>query len=255
MAAAYSGGDLILLKYLLAAGFPVIVEKGLVEDEQQGWIGHYVTLFGYDDARQEFDTLDTFLGPWDSSGLPVSYPEMAENWSHFNHTFVIVFRPEQESQIQQILGPDFFDPIQMWQQAALEAQTQLQTEPENAFTWFNLGTNLTELALLTGQENYFQSAAAAFDRAREIGLPFRMLWYQFRPYEAYLAVGRFEDVSTLTGAVLSNSGGLDVEETYYYQGQMRQLMGNVEGAVTSYREALRLNPNYNAAQVALEAVE
>jgi tetratricopeptide (TPR) repeat protein len=82
-----------------------------------------------------------------------------------------------------------------------------------------------------------------------------MLWYQFRPYEAYLAVGRFEDVSTLTGAVLSNSGGLDVEETYYYQGQMRQLMGNVEGAVTSYREALRLNPNYNAAQVALEAVE
>jgi hypothetical protein len=125
---------------------------------------------------------------------------MAENWANFNHTFVLVYQPEQESQIQQILGPQMLDPGQMWQQAALNAQAQLESEPQNPFHWFNLGTNLTELALLTGQQDYFRSAAAAFDRAREIGLPFRMLWYQFRPYEAYLAVGRFEDVATLTAA-------------------------------------------------------
>ncbi len=254
-AAAFSGGNIALLKHLLAAGFPVIVEKGLVEDDDQGWIGHYVTLFGYDDGRQEFDTLDTFLGPWDSSGLPVDYGLLEENWSHFNHTFVLVYQPDQESQLVEMLGPTFLDPFMMWQQAALKAQSRLETEPNNAFIWFNLGTNLTQLAKLTGDGEYYVGAVAAFDRAREIGLPFRMLWYQFQAYEAYLAVGRFEDVSTLTNAVLSTSGGLDVEETFLYQGHLRKAQGDIEGATSSYREALRLNPNYTAAKVALEAVE
>jgi hypothetical protein len=254
-AAVYTGGDLILLKHLIAAGFPVIVEKGLIEDEEEGWIGHYLTVFGYDDGRQEFDTLDTLLGPWDSSGLPVSYPEMGNYWSHFNNTFVIVYQPEQEAQLHNILGPVMIEPLQMWQQAAVNAQQQLENEPENPFIWFNLGTNLTELAEVTGDTNYYQSAAAAYDRAREIGLPFRMLWYQFQPYEAYLAVGRFDDVTTLTNAVLSTSGGDDVEETYLYQGLMRLAMGNIEGAVASYQEAVRLNSGYDAAVQALREVE
>jgi tetratricopeptide (TPR) repeat protein len=254
-AAAYSGGSLELMKHLLAAGFPVIVEKGLIEDPDHGWIGHYVTLFGYDDGRQEFDTLDTFLGPWDSSGLPVSYTEMAEYWNHFNHTFVLVYRPEQESQVREILGPVMLDPPAMWQQAALAAQQQVEAEPDNAFAWFNLGTNLTHLAQLTGEMAYYEGAVSAFDRAREIGLPFRMLWYQFQPYPAYLAVGRYEDVFTLVNAVLSNSGGLDVEETYYYQGQLREAMGDAAGAVVSYQEAVRLNPGYEAAVAALAEAE
>jgi tetratricopeptide (TPR) repeat protein len=167
----------------------------------------------------------------------------------------LVYRPEQENQVREILGPVMVEPLLMWQQAALAAQEQLETEPENAFIWFNLGTNLTELARLTGETGYYQSAAAAFDRAREIGLPFRMLWYQFRPYVAYLAVGRFEDVSVLVNAVLSTSGGLDVEETYLYQGYLRRAMEDVQGAVAAYREAVRLNPGYEAAVMALAEVE
>ena len=38
------------------------------------------------------------------------------------------------------------------------------------------------------------TAASAFDEARRIGLPYRMLWYQFGPFEAYLRVGRYQDV-------------------------------------------------------------
>jgi tetratricopeptide (TPR) repeat protein len=254
-AAAYSGGDLDLLKYLLAAGFPVIVEKGLIEDPEHGWIGHYVTLFGYDDGRQTFDSLDSFLGPWDSSGRPVSYGEMAEKWTHFNHTFVVVFRPEQEAAVQAILGPEMLEPLLMWQRAALRAQARLETEPENAFVWFNLGTNLTHLAELTGETGYYEGAVAAFDRAREIGLPFRMLWYQFQPYAAYLAAGRFEDVSTLINATLSAGGGNDVEETFLYQGHLRRAMGDLAGARAAYEEALRLNPGYEAAQEALAEIE
>ena len=44
---------------------------------------------------------------------------------------------------------------------------------------------------------YYQAAAQAYDQAREIGLPPRMLWYQHRPYIAYDKVGRYQDVLDL----------------------------------------------------------
>jgi tetratricopeptide (TPR) repeat protein len=82
-----------------------------------------------------------------------------------------------------------------------------------------------------------------------------MLWYQFQPYAAYLAAGRFEDVSTLINATLSAGGGNDVEETFLYQGHLRRALGDLAGARAAYEEALRLNPGYGAAQEALAEIE
>ena len=48
-AAVFRGGDIDLLRNLLKAGFPVIVEKGYEPDEWQGWMAHYLTLIGYYD--------------------------------------------------------------------------------------------------------------------------------------------------------------------------------------------------------------
>ena len=96
-AAVYSGGSLALLKQFIAAGFPVIVEKGLFPGEWEGWMGHYLTVYGYDDAAQTFTSMDTFLGPWDGSGRTDSYETMAEFWGHFNGTFLLVYPPEREN--------------------------------------------------------------------------------------------------------------------------------------------------------------
>ena len=83
-AAVYRGGDIDLLRELLRAGFPVVIEKGYEPDAWQGWMGHYLTLIGYDDEEQTFTSLDTYLGPWDSSGRPISYEELAFRWAQFN---------------------------------------------------------------------------------------------------------------------------------------------------------------------------
>ena len=37
----FVGGSLELLKQLLAAGYPVIIEKGLYPNAWEGWMGHY----------------------------------------------------------------------------------------------------------------------------------------------------------------------------------------------------------------------
>ncbi|HEX6385102.1 MAG TPA: tetratricopeptide repeat protein [Anaerolineae bacterium] len=251
LATFHSGGDLTLLKRLIATGFPVIIEKGLLPSEREGWMGHYLTLFGYDDGRQEFDTMDTLLGPWDSSGRPVGYEEVSRYWQHFNYTFLVVYRPEQEAAVQAILGPDFLEPAAMWQQAARLAQAEVDAEPGNAFAWFNLGTSLTHLGELTGEVAFYENAAAAFDQARTIGLPPRMLWYQFQPYVAYLAVGRYDDVFTLGNATAAGQAGRYVEETYLYLGHARLAQGDVEGARAAYQQAIDLNPNFREAQQAL----
>ena len=251
----HAGGNLTTLKRLLAAGYPVVVEKGLIHTEWEGWIGHYLTLIGYDDAEQGFITLDTFLGPWDSSGLWVSYEEMTEFWRHFNYTFFVVYPPEAETAVHQIIPPTQREPLAMWQQAAQQAQDDIATNPEDAFAWFNLGSNLTQLGHLTGDLAFYQNAAAAFDQARTLGLPWRMLWYQFDIYEAYLANGRTDDIFTLTDAMFSSFGGQNVEETYYYRGQAKLALGDIQGATADFQTALNLYPSYTAAQTALSSIE
>ncbi len=199
--------------------------------------------------------MDTFLGPWDGSGRADSYETIAQYWKHFNYTFFIVYPPEQEAVIENILGPAFLDPISMWQNAALGAQAETEADPDDAFAWFNLGSSLTQMGTMTGQTEFFNSAVIAFDKAREIGLPARMLWYQFDPYIAYLAAGRIEDVLLLTSVTLNNEGGQNVEETYLYLGHAYLAKGDIIRARSAYREARRLNTSFAQAQLALESLD
>ena len=55
------GGDLGMLKRL-AAGFPVLIEKGL-HPHNDSWLGHYQTISGYDDSNNRFLVYDSYEGP------------------------------------------------------------------------------------------------------------------------------------------------------------------------------------------------
>lgn len=239
----FVGGDLDLLRRLLAHGYPVIIEKGLLVSEREGWMGHYLTLVGYDDAAEEMISFDTFLGPWDSSGRRDSYEAIAEYWAQFNHAFILVYPPGQTSEVTRLLSETMADPVTMWRETAVSAQHATQQQPDDAFAWFNLGSSLTQLAARTGSDELYTSAAAAFDQARTLGLPWRMLWYQFEPYQAYLAAGRTDDVLTLTDAVLSSAGGQHVEETYLYRGRALARVGETAAAAQAFAQAQALNPN------------
>ncbi|MBK6325905.1 MAG: C39 family peptidase [Chloroflexi bacterium] len=248
------GGRLETLTQLLAAGFPVIVEKGLLPSEWEGWMGHYLTVIGYDEAAQEFISLDTFLGPWDGSGRTDSFETMAEYWAQFNHVYLVVYPAERETAVAAIIGDTLTDPVLMWQRAAEQAQQETGRAPENGFAWFNLGSSLTRLGKLTGEQAYFVNAAAAFDRALTAGLPWRMLWYQFEPYEAYLRNGRADDVLTLTTATLQSTGGQFVEETHLYRGYALLAQGDESGAKAAWLQALAINPDLAEASQALAAL-
>ncbi len=252
-AAAYVGGDLDQLRHLIAAGFPVIIEKGLEPDEATGWMGHYLTVYGYDDITRHLLVRDTYLGPWRGDGL-ASYDDTERYWAQFNGAFIVVYPPEREAELAGIVGAVRGDPAAMWSAAADRARATVTLAPDDAFAWFNLGSSLTALAGL-GDIALYQGAAAAYDQARLLGLPARMVWYQFGPYEAYLAVGRHTDVLALADSTLANQGGRNVEETYYYQGRGLTLAGDSAGARAAFEQAAALNPDSVVGRAALAALQ
>ena len=231
------GGDLALLKRLLAAGFPVIVEFWF-EPEPNDGMGHYRVLFGYDDQAGMFNAHDSYLGP----NLTIPYTELDAAWRVFNRTYVVVYPPEDGAAAGSILDESTRGP-RMWERALRIAREELAQNQNNAFAWFNLGAS----ALRLGDT---QQAAEAFDWARQLGLPWRMFWYQFGPFEAYWAQGRYHDVIALAEANLRDA---TAEEWHYWRGRAREQLGDLAGARSDYQAAIALNSNYDAAREALEA--
>lgn len=259
-ARVFVGGDLTLLKQFIANGIPVIIEKGYDPGRGEGWYGHYLTVHGYDDEGLVFYSKDTYLGPFDGTSRIDSFTEILDGWKAFNNTFIAIYEPADETLVNQIVGPDMAEPVKMWQQAAVKAQAQTAEDEEDAYAWFNLGTSLTAMGEITGDNAFYQQGAAAFDRAFAIGLPGRMLWYQFRTYIAYMKIGRYQDMIDLTDAMLNNSdarvrdGSSYVEETYLYRGHAFAFLGDITQARAAYQRALELNVNFYPAQIALDSI-
>ncbi|MDP6792721.1 MAG: tetratricopeptide repeat protein, partial [Anaerolineales bacterium] len=111
--------------------------------------------------------------------------------------------------------------------------------------WHNIGVSLSYFS-------EFQSAVAAFDQARGIGLAWRMLWYQTEMYRAYFNVGRYSDVVNLASSTLETTPNL--EESYYWRGNARYAMGDVEGAISDFRKAVEYNANFMDAELALHEI-
>lgn len=230
------GGTLEDLKRLIANGFPVVVEKGFEPDADKGWMGHYLLLTGYDDARGVFITQDSYLGP----NLPATYAEVDRHWRQFNRLFIVPYPADEAERLESLIGPE--DPLAMYEEALPTAQAEASADSGDAFAWFNVGTNLTAL-------NRYEEAAVAYDQARLAGLPWRMLWYQFGPYQAYYRIGRYDDVLVLSDATLGASDNL--EESHYWRGMALVQLGQVDEARREFEVALAYNPNFELARAAL----
>ena len=240
------GGTIDQLKSFLAAGIPVVVEKGFILDEADGgggWAGHYLLLTGYDDAQQTFVVQDTNPGTGGPDRI-ISYAELDEGWREFNRVYMYIYLPQDEARIQSILGEQSdFDANRSF---ALDmAQREIEINPQDPYGWFNLGTNLVYF------ERYGE-ASQAFDNALSLGLPWRFTRYQFGPYIAYFNQGRFQDVIDLAEATLFRT--YKAEESLLWRGWANFRLGNLNNAVVDWREALQYNPNYQDALYALDYV-
>ncbi len=247
-------GDLYTVRRLLANGIPVILEIGIDppgEFRWMGWYGHYLLAVAYDDDLQQFWVYDSWFGTSETplenanpEGRVLTYDDVDVYWPHFNRNYIAVYRPEQAEILAEIIG-DNMDDGMMWQNALADVQTETAVSPNNAFLWFNLGTIYNALGR-------YEDAATAFDQARAIGLPWRMLWYQFGPYEAYYQVGRYDDVILLADTTLKDRPYF--EESFYYKGLAQLALGDTKAARENLEKAAEFNPNYEPAAIALAKI-
>jgi tetratricopeptide (TPR) repeat protein len=231
-------GDFEKLKRLVANDIPVMVEMWFTPHPNDG-MGHYRLLVGYDDASQQLIFYDSYDQP--GVNVRLKYAAFDADWRVFSRTYLPVYPKEKEDLVAAILGPDR-DFQQMRLRALQTAQEEAAAKPNDAYAWFNVGTALTLL-------DRNGEAVQAFDRARTLKLPWRMLWYQFAPFQAYLAEGRTSDVLALTGANLQLAP--DLEESQYFRGRALELQGQSQQARAAYQAAVRANPKYTPALHAL----
>lgn len=238
-------GSIPLLKRLLATEFPVIIEEVFTFPESywpndDHWAAHYLLLTGYDDPKGIFIGQDSYYGADQS----IPYAKVEANWQPFNRVYFLIYRPEQEETLRSVLGDDW-DPHINRQRALEQSQKETELYPENAFAWFNYGTNLVYF------ERYAE-AARAYDRARQIGLPQRMTRYQFGPFIAYFHSGHIPDLLALTEYTLQRTP--NSEEALLWRGWGLYRQGDLKGAITLWQRALKARAGYPDALYALQFV-
>ncbi|MEW6567529.1 MAG: C39 family peptidase [Chloroflexota bacterium] len=247
LAVVRAGGDLDLLRRFIAAGFPVIIEKGFDVPGKE-WMGHYELLTGYDDQAQRFTAQDSYIGP----DYQPTYDQIHTYWRHFNYTYLIIYPPDREAEVMALLGPQV-DETANYQYAAQLASDEIYalSGRDQFFTWFNRGTNLVRLQDYAG-------AAAAYDNAYLLQpeipsgqRPWRILWYQTGPYFAYYYTGRYSDVINLASLTLDIPEPV-LEESYYWRGLAREALGDVSGAIDDLRTCLQVHVGFAPCEAALE---
>ena len=239
------GGTVDTLRKFIANGIPVVIEETFTTDrkywpDDDRWAGHYLLITGYDDNIRQFTAQDSEIGP----NQKIVYDVLEDNWQSFNHVYVLVFKPEQADLVNSLLGAE--KDVDVNRQYALnDAEKETQTDPQNAFAWFNYGSNLVYF------ERYHE-AALAYDKARSIGLPERMLRYQFGPFIAYFHAQRTEELMALSKYALEITR--TSEEGMLWRGWGYFRNGDNSTAANYFRDALKIRPGYEDAQYALDYV-
>jgi hypothetical protein len=244
-----AGGDLEMIKQLVAAGFPVMVEKGFEGPNVDDWMGHYVLVTGYDDRLASFTTQDSYNGP----DLPFPYDQMESYWRAFNFTYLVVYPEDRQSDVQAILGPHV-DDAYSYQTAAEKASDEIisLSGRDQYFAWFNRGTNLVASQDYASAAETFDQAFAIYPTIPEEQRPWRMMWYQTGPYRAYFYTGRYQDVVDLASSTLDNMSEPVLEESYYWRALAREAMGDLDGAIRDLQASLDVHPGFEPGLSQLE---
>ena len=240
-------GDLNLIKRLLAANYPVIIEEQskLAPQDANGpnddlWDAHYLLITGYDDSTGAVTVQDSYHG----ADLKIPYDKLMADWKPFNYLYMVIYLPQDEDEVKSILGSNW-DPDQNRQNALSLAQADITANPNSdSFAWFNLGSSLVYF------ERYAE-AAAAFDKAFTIGLPQRMTRYQFFPFFAYYNADRIDYLLTLTENTYKPIPGNYSEEALLWHGYALLRKGDNAGALADWNKALKVHPDYCDAEKAI----
>ncbi len=226
------GGDINLLKKLIANGFYVVVENWLHPNED---IGHVTIIRGFDDEQGVLIADDSYIG----NNITYPYEQFSKTqWKAFNYEYLPVYKAGSEDLLRAIVGSSWEEKT-MYKKAAEKAESEIAKDQNDMHAWFNLGTSRY------GLKDY-QAAKQAFEKSHSLGWPRRMLWYQIQPIQTFNTLGEYQKALEYADIALwSNDSFAEVhlEKAIAYKG-----LGNKQKAREEVDRALFFYPNLKAAQ-------
>lgn len=244
LAALRYGGTLDLLKKLVAAGYPVLIEKGTYIRDLNGkvsWMGHYNVVTGYDDAAGHVIVQDSYFTP----NYKVKYDLLMQEWRSFNYGFVVIYPPEKEAALMAILGDYAGEEKSNKIAAGIATDESISLNGvEKYFALFNLGSSLVAMQDYTGAADKYDQAFSLYTSLQEDKRPFRMMWYQTGPYFAYYYSGRYQDVINLATTTLDAMQKPYLEESYYWRARSENAVGDETTAVADLCKSLVYHPDF-----------
>ena len=252
------GGNLELLKSLIAADFPVVIEKGTVIKStytgQYEWMGHYSFVTGYDDSTRTFMTQDSYYTP----DYEIAYDELEDEWQNFNYVFIVVYPTDKTDQVMSLLG-DFSSEAKSNQIALEIASSEAYSKDglQSFFAFYNRGSNLVRM-------QDYPSAAEAFDKAFEnlAAIPegekplkvMHIVWYNTYPYFAYYYAGRYQDVINLATQAMDLASNIPYhEESFYWRSLAYFAIGQNEAGTEDLCTSLEYHPGFAPSEAALSS--
>lgn len=220
-------GNTDLIKLFITYDIPVLTRTWTKQNED---IGHYRVVKGYDETTREFIQDDSLQG----KNLRYSFDSFNELWEKFNFEYLVLVPEEKKEIAEAILGEDS-DPKTAWQNAVKLSEQQLEKNPDDIYARFNLS-----VALYNAGE--YQKSVEEFEKV-ESRLPFRTLWYQIEPIEAYFELGNYQRVFEITERVL-NYHNRAFSELYFLRGQIYLKQEDKESTKSEFDKAVFYNNNF-----------
>lgn len=230
-------GTIESIKLFIAYDMPVITRTWLKENED---IGHYRVVKGYDDALGTLIQDDSLQG----KNLSYTYDQFSAIWKKFGYEYLVLVPQDKLHIAKQIVGNDADETV-AWTRAVEHAREDVHRSPDDIYSRFNLSVALYYIG-------EYQQAVNEFEKV-ERRLPFRTLWYQIEPIQAYYELGDYNRVFETTDRVL-NYHNRAFSELYLIRGEIYKKQGNTQKAKQEFKLALRYNVNLKSAVEALDAI-
>lgn len=217
-------GDIEMIKEFIAEDIPVITRTWTKPNED---IGHYRVIKGY--TASELIQDDSLQG----KNLRYNFLNFNVLWEKFNYEYLVLVPKDKQVVAERILGSNINAQI-AWQKAVTMSQEKLSQNPNDVTVRFNLSVALFNINDYAGSVKEFEKVESA--------LPFRALWYQTEPIEAYYRLGNYSRVFEITNRILEN-GNRAYSEVYIIRGDVYRDQGNRDAASSEYEKAVLYNKN------------
>jgi tetratricopeptide (TPR) repeat protein len=145
----------------------------------------------------------------DTQMQDLAYEDFIRDWRAMNYIFLVVYPPQQEGRLFDLLGQYANETYALRIASRLGSnETRNLTGRDKFFAAFNHGTSHAYLGEFDRAAHAFNEAMTIYSDLPEENRPWRILWYEPSPYHVYHQMEPSGVISQSPDEILADTGGM-----------------------------------------------